>query len=149
MLMHVLCGGQFRVPVPSTVSKYMGDLRARHDEAAKALVKEMASQQMPMCSLEVDLWEDPKKEHWLGTILHGVSEVLVAWTMLLDVVKLGVAKTAMSQAQRIRWVFSHKFGVSVEDVVWVISSDNICNSASIARNLGFEVCRNLVHRKVA
>ena len=81
----------------------------------------------------------------MGIILHAVDARMEPIKLVLYCDKLGTNKTADNQATRIKHIFSSRFGVRVEQVVWAISSDNAGDSANIATKLGLQTVRCGAH----
>ncbi len=140
-----LVGSKFVVPHRSTIGDHIARLLVEHNTLLRELVERECSGGGRLITAQADLWEAPDHRHYLGIVIHYVTASFARRTLLLYCDELGVDKTAVNQATRIRAIIRSKLGLEDSDVLFAVATDNTGNSANIAEALGVHGLRCAAH----
>ena len=97
------------------------------------------------CILEFDCWPAPTQEHYIGVLVHVLTDSFQPFTLLLYADRLGTPETAANQAQRILHVIHDLVGFPLSELVWAVQSDNTGKAANVAKLLEVVGLRCVCH----
>ena len=137
-----------RVPPPSgkVVRRFLDELMADEANRLKDFVLKKLTASIPMVSLEIDMWPSPAHGHFFGCWLHGITVDWQAVSLLLHCQPFGaISHTSANQAQRLRSAVAGMFGKEVDNLAYILASDNAPDAAGVCRLLGLESGRCGAH----
>ena len=136
------------LPPPSgkVVRRFLDELMADEATRLKDCVLKKLTASLPMVSLEIDMWPSPAHGHFFGCWLHGITADWQAVSLLLHCQRFGaIPHTSANQAQRLRSAVATMVGMEVDNLAYILASDNAPDAAGVCRLLGLESGRCGAH----
>ena len=123
---------------PFTLIRHADDPKNQHGDLIKKFLVQATAFNYAMCSVEVDLWRDSKRFHWMTFVLHLLDKDFNPKCFVFCA-GLTADKSAREQAQRILHV-CNRYGIDVSHLLWVIGVDNTVRAYKVPERMQCLLC---------